>query len=78
MVEKDFSTIRLRLLRSSFSNMVAEKDSIYDALMTLVSGSPNGSLDHNIGILIIIGAVVSDGIIAELQSALDYQLVQSK
>ena len=42
--------------------------------MTLVSGSPNGSLDHNIGDSYYhTGAVVSDdGIIAELQSALDY------
>ena len=54
--------------------MVAQKDAEYDALMTMVTGSPDGSLAHNIGNSYYHeGAVVSDnGIIAELQSALDY------
>ena len=58
----------------AFAAMVAAKDAQYSALMTLVTGSADGSLDYNIGESFYHeGAVISNnGILAELQSAFDY------
>jgi len=69
----DYDTL-IAVTTRNFNAMVAEKDSIYAYLMTLVTGSANGSLDYNISDSYYHeGEIISDnGILAELQSALDY------
>ena len=56
------------------ADTMASYQARYDALMALVTGSANGSLDHNIGSSYYHdGAIDSDnGILAYMQSALDY------